>query len=222
MILFTSSASTIDANQDRSIQCWRVLDLSDWDSVTARIVVPVTFNNVINHVLRFVREYELIEEVYFPPDANEQDLFLVYERLPKLVYLSFPKSKIPKLAFYSALTNFTSLKGIAVSYRFFLTIKVISLCAQYPAVSELKLLGDSPWGNYATKMICYVFPELRKLDMREQHFVISDDTVLRLLDSLKQLEYLDISGCTSLTLDERVIEKAASRLKVFILHGMNS
>ncbi|KAJ3696035.1 hypothetical protein LUZ60_001412 [Juncus effusus] len=218
LIVGVSSVCSSWRSAAKNPHCWRVLDLSDWDSLTARIRVPVSFNQVFNRVLRFVNGGERIEELYFPSVADEHDL-LVSERLPKLVHLSFPRSKVPKMAFYSALINFKSLKGIAINYHFFVTTEVLSLSGtQFPQLFELKILSEisSDETDHLVRMVCKVFPKLRKLEM-QQLFVISNKTFTRLLDSLQHLEYLDISGCKTLRIDTKVFEKAASRLKVLIL-----
>ncbi|KAJ3696043.1 hypothetical protein LUZ60_001420 [Juncus effusus] len=214
LVVGVSSVCSSWRSAARNKHFWRVIDLSDWDSLT----VPATFNQVLNRVLGFVPEPERVEEVYFPPVANEHDLFLVSQRLPKLVYLSFPRSKVPGPMAYSALTSLKFLKGIALHEDFFFTAKVLCLpSGMFHDVSELKVYCDAGWLCSHDTMICKVFPKLRKLEMPPR-CRITTDAILELLDSLEHLEYLDISGCRMWGCNKRVFEKA-SRLKVFIWHG---
>ncbi|KAJ3696036.1 hypothetical protein LUZ60_001413 [Juncus effusus] len=224
LIVGVSSVCSSWRSAAKNPHWWRALDLSDWDSLTARIRVLVSFKEVLDRVLGFVRDSDLIEEFYFPSDADGQDLLLVSERLPKLLYLSFPTCRMPGPAAYSALTNFKSLKSIYVHESFVLSTKLFSQprTPQFPNLSELKVFGYGFRGNYVVEIILEVFPKLRKLDMQEKHFVICNDTFLRILESLKQLEYLDISGCNSWMIDDKLIENAISRLKVFIWQEMKT
>ncbi|KAJ3696040.1 hypothetical protein LUZ60_001417 [Juncus effusus] len=211
----------------RNPHFWRVLDLSDWNSVIARVPVCVPFSQIFISVLWFVREYECIEEVYFPPVADEHDLFLVSQRLPNLFYINFPSSKSPGSVGYYAFSNFKSLKRIAVDKYFFQESEMFSLLGtpQIPDLCELKLFGNIPRGFWfmvdRAKRICEEYPKLRKLELPPR-LKISTCAIQMLLDSLEHLEYLDISGCEILGFDKRVIDKATSRLKVFIWHGMKS
>ncbi|KAJ3683441.1 hypothetical protein LUZ60_013668 [Juncus effusus] len=127
----------------RNARFWRILDLSDWNYITCLIPGYVSFEQVFHRVLRLVRECELIEQVYVPRIADGQDLSLVSDRLPNLLYFSFPNAQVPGLMVYSALINFKSLKGIVVFPNFVLSTKVISLLNQYsPDLSELKLFAE--------------------------------------------------------------------------------
>ncbi|KAJ3695348.1 hypothetical protein LUZ60_000725 [Juncus effusus] len=190
----------------------RILDLSDWDSFSAKSPVYVPFDRVVNRVLGFVIEWEFIEEVYFPLVAREQDLLLVSERLPNLLYFSFPTCKEPESTFYSALTNFKSLKGIAVHIVTFQTTNFLSeIILHFPNLSELKLFCEVPCSCYYLKQICMFLKRLRKLEMPKP-CRITEKEIVMILDSLKYLEYLDISG-SKRQLDKGVIEEKSSRFK---------
>ncbi|KAJ3696041.1 hypothetical protein LUZ60_001418 [Juncus effusus] len=203
----------------RNKHCWRVLDLSEWNSVTVRVPVPVTFNQVFNRVLGFVNGgRELIEEVYFPPSSNEQDLLLVADSLPNLLYFSFPGSIINQEEICAAFTKFKCLKGMAVNQVFFLSSEALLLIStNFPDLSELKILGGECFlCKFLVTMVVKFTPKLRKLEMREME--INTTATLMLLDQLQNLEYLDISGYSESGITKEVIEKA-SRLKVFIWHS---
>ncbi|KAJ3682687.1 hypothetical protein LUZ60_012914 [Juncus effusus] len=230
LIVGVSSVCSSWRSAARNKHLWRVLDLSDWDSLAARVRVPVNFSQVFNCALRLVREYdERIEEVYFPPVADEHDLFLVSQRLPNLFYFNFPSSELPGLVTHYALRNFKSLKGIALDIYFFQAPELFSLSSilQFPNTSELKLFGNNRWGwgvqfsfHHANR-ICKIFPNLMKLEMPPR-LIISPGAIMKLLNLLKQLEYLDISGCESRRFHEGLIKKCSSRLKVFIWRGMKT
>ncbi|KAJ3695351.1 hypothetical protein LUZ60_000728 [Juncus effusus] len=137
---------------------------------------------------------------------------MVSERLPNLRYLSYPTSKEPGKIFRSALTNFKSLKGIAVHIIIFITTEIPSLLStHFPDLSELKLFGEPTFYCSGTEMICKSFPKLRKLEMPLHYLRIDTSAVLMFLNLLEHLEYLDISGCVW-WIDKEIIEKA-SRLK---------
>ncbi|KAJ3696044.1 hypothetical protein LUZ60_001421 [Juncus effusus] len=203
----------------RDKNCWRIVDISDSDSIDlcdrdSRIPVTVTSNQVFNRLLRFANGGRLVDEVYLPDVSNGKDLILVAERLPNLVYLSFPSSDISQEEIHLALTKFKSLKGIAVSRVFLQDIEVLlHLSTDCPDISELKFLGREFSFSYYVPAIVRFFPKLRKLEMRDVE--IRTGTTLILLNQLQHLEYLDISGCDESAITKEVIEKA-SRLKVFI------
>ncbi|KAJ3670204.1 hypothetical protein LUZ60_010528 [Juncus effusus] len=202
----------------RNPNCWRILDLCDWEwgPITTRFGEHATFNQVFRIVLAFVSDSERIEEVNFPSDADGQDLILVADRLPNLVYFEFPNAEVPEIEFCTALSKFRSLKGIACVPKF-MTGQVLSILGtKFPDFSELVLLdGEIILDNLRAVCISLFIPKLRKLEICNTE-TISTTTVLILAHLLKCLECLDISGCNELTIGAaRAIEKV-SRLKKFI------
>ncbi|KAJ3696046.1 hypothetical protein LUZ60_001423 [Juncus effusus] len=156
----------------RDPHCWRILDLSDWESVAARIPDHVDFSQVFKRALVFASDSERIEKVLLPSISNGQDLILVSNRLPNLLYLSFPNDDLREEEICSAVTNFKSLKGIdAVENFFHLTIEAVS---HLRTVSEIKIIngeglrivlmdGVRDW--VIVFLMCKVFPNLRKLEI---------------------------------------------------------
>ncbi|KAJ3695349.1 hypothetical protein LUZ60_000726 [Juncus effusus] len=198
----------------RHPQCWRSVNLSDWDSVSVRVCarVYIPLDKVVSRVLGFMRESELIEEVHFPLIARENDLLFLSQRLPNLRYFSYPSSKEPGTIFRAPLANFKSLKGIAVHTLY----GIIGLLRwHFPDFSELKLLGEDYFDSRKAKVICKLLPKLRKLEMPSS-FGTDTDAVLIFLSSLEHLEYFDISGCIS-SIDKKQIENASRFKDVYLV-----
>ncbi|KAJ3696058.1 hypothetical protein LUZ60_001435 [Juncus effusus] len=152
----------------RDPQCWRILDLSDWNSITARVPVPVRFSQVFKRALALARDSECIEKAYLPRVATGRDLILVSNRLPNLLYLSFPNHKLNEKKICTAMANFKSLKGIEAVEGFFFLPKIRARFGT--SFTEIKILiGEGEiWRNdneYLALFVCKEFPKLRKLEM---------------------------------------------------------
>ncbi|KAJ3696042.1 hypothetical protein LUZ60_001419 [Juncus effusus] len=157
----------------RDPHCWRILDLSDWESFAASIPDHVDFSQVFKRALALASDSGRIEKVFLPSIANGQDLILVSNRLPNLLYLSFSNHDFNRKDVCSAMTNFNSLMGIEAVENFFrLTIGAVF---HLKSVFEIKILGERKvWRErkdcregFIALLMCKVFPNLRKLEMSD-------------------------------------------------------
>ncbi|KAJ3696047.1 hypothetical protein LUZ60_001424 [Juncus effusus] len=198
----------------RHPQFWRILDLSDWDSIAARIRDSVTFDEFFRHVIAFVSDTELIERVCLPSVANGQDLILVASSLPELSYLSFPNPHANQAEVCIALRKFSYLQGLTINVSLIST-DTLSCLEKFPAFSELKLLSEEE-SSLKIIIVAHMYmclQRLRKLEM--PNVIIPTIAFVWLIEGLEKLEYLDISGNDLLGVEKEVMEKT-KRLKVFI------
>ncbi|KAJ3696059.1 hypothetical protein LUZ60_001436 [Juncus effusus] len=195
----------------RDPQCWRIVDLSDWDAITARTTDPFAFSKLFERALAFARDSARVEKVFLPSIANGQDLILVSKRLPNLLYLSFPNHDFNRKDVCTAMSNFKSLNGIEAVEDFFdLTISAVS---HLKTVSEIKVIDgerkvwrDNKEGfrRFIAFLMCKVFPNLSKLEMpglclnaqRLQivHNKVKNQDISAIKESFRKAESLYYSG----------------------------
>ncbi|KAJ4792497.1 F-box/LRR-repeat protein [Rhynchospora pubera] len=201
----------------RDASLWRILDLSDWGVVNRRIGAPIAFHRVLGRVIAFTRGGNFIEEVHLSPYSSGLDLILISERLPNLLYLSLPNPNIIENDFFMALSNFKSLRGISVNRNLLASFGVLFHFNElFPNLEQLKLFpGKACFCNVDAITLSHFFPNLRKLEIPMP--LLSTKALSTLLDSLKILEYLDISVYDESVITVQITEKA-SRIKAFVLH----
>jgi len=137
--------------------------------------------------------------------------YLNHFRCPELLYFSLKNDDIPDDEFSKAISKFEFLKGMAVNECLIsheILLHVYDCCIYF---SELRVFAEALDEEMAS-IICDCLPCLHKLEIMD--CTMSQQSILTLLDGLKELEYLDISGYENSGITGGVLEKA-SRLKVF-------
>ncbi|XP_073005386.1 F-box/LRR-repeat protein At3g48880-like [Typha latifolia] len=192
--------------------CWRNLDFSNWDAISYHLGLRGLdgFPGFLEFVLS--RTHGLLDSIYFPSFADEDDLLLVAERCPKLLYFSLPDPHLSADKFCEAVSKLHFLKGMAVdenliSYEVLLHVN--QCCANF---TELKVFTGYLDDEMAS-IISNSLPRLQKLEITNTNFTAQ--AIITFLDQLKELEHLDISGYQSSSITDVVLEKS-SRLKVFL------
>ncbi|KAJ4754500.1 F-box/LRR-repeat protein [Rhynchospora pubera] len=200
----------------RDASLWRVLDFSDWGAITRRIGAPIAFHRVLGRVLALTRGGHFIQEVHLSRYSSGRDLIVISERLPNLLYLSLPLTKIEK-DFCMALSKFKYLRGLSLTSNFLVHFGVLFYFNElFPNFAELKLIpGKGDFCNVDAITLSHFFPNLRKLEIQIQ--ALSAEAITTLLDSLKILEHLHVSVSEESVITVQIIEKAA-RLKTFTWH----
>ncbi|KAJ0966063.1 hypothetical protein J5N97_027201 [Dioscorea zingiberensis] len=195
--------------------CWRCPDFRDWTSISRRLEcrrdAHVDFADLVLFCVSLAGDS--IDSVHFPPFANDVDLLFVASSCPGLLYFSLECSEVDEDKFCEAIGKIGHLKGMAV-HENLITEKLLGhvnrCCNDF---SELKIFADAVDEEMAS-VICECLPHLRKLEVMDCS--LSRGAVLKFLDELKDLEYLDISGYENCGITGIVLEKA-SRLKISFL-----
>ncbi|XP_020591455.1 F-box/LRR-repeat protein At3g48880-like isoform X3 [Phalaenopsis equestris] len=188
--------------------CWRVLDFRSWGDISHRLDCrrdeAVDFADLFDFAI--TRSEEVIDSVYFPYFSDEIDL-----ECPMLQYFSMKNPNVSEAEFCKAIGKIEFLKGMAVDESLIChqVLQHVSQCCVN--FIELKVFSDTMDETMAS-IICECLPRLQKLEITE--CVMSRGAILTLLDGLKELEYLDVSGYEISGITSEVIKKAA-RLKVF-------
>lgn len=141
------------------------------------------------------------------------NLFLVvFYRSPKLHYFSLPITCMTYDQFCKAIGKLQSLKGMAVDESLinYDVLPHVHQCC--PDLLELKVFALYVDEDMAS-IICNSLPRLKKLEIPNSD--ISSAAIIKFLDCLEELGYLDISGYETSVISSTVLNKA-SRLKVFI------
>lgn len=126
-------------------------------------------------------------------------------------YFSMKNANVSETEFCKAIGKLECLKGMAVdkSLICYQVLQHVNQCCGN--FIELKVFSDTVDRQMAS-IICECFPRLKKLEITD--CVMARGAILTLLDGLKELEFLDVSGYEISGITSEVIEKA-SHLKVF-------
>ncbi|KAG0481519.1 hypothetical protein HPP92_012377 [Vanilla planifolia] len=200
-------------NAAREPLCWQSLDFRNWNVISYRVGcqrdAAVDFADLLDFAIS--RGNKFIVSIYLPQFANQIDLNYVANWCPELRYFSIPNPNISEDEFFKAIGKFEFLVGMAVDESLIchrVLQHVNQCCSNF---TELKVFTDTMDAAMAA-VICESLPSLQKLEITD--CLISRDAVLILLDGLKQLSHLDISGYEISGITSEVIKKA-SKLKVF-------
>ncbi|KAI0527312.1 hypothetical protein KFK09_002911 [Dendrobium nobile] len=193
--------------------CWRVLDFRSWDTISSRLGCrrdeAVDFADLFNFAIS--RSAGRIDCVYFPSFSDEINLEYVANRCPMLQYFSMENPDVSETEFCKTISKLKFLKGMAVDENLIChqVLQHVNQCSSN--FIELKVFSDTMDKQLAS-IICDCLPHLQKLEITE--CIMSRGAILTLLDGLKKLEFLDVSGYAISGITNEVIEKA-SHLKVF-------
>ncbi|KAJ1294764.1 hypothetical protein BS78_01G171500 [Paspalum vaginatum] len=201
---------------------WRRVDLRDWAALTSarraagpgpsRTRVPV--HAALAGILEIAATLAegRIEAVLLPEFADEDHLLFLAERCPNLHYFSLPSTCMTYDQFCKAIGELRSLKGMAVDeslINYDVLLHVNQCCPEFVELKVSALYVDEEMAS----VICNSLPQLKKLEIPRSD--MSSAAIIKFLDCLEELEYLDISGYETSAISSTVLEKA-SRLKVFL------
>jgi hypothetical protein len=114
--------------------------------------------------------------------------------------------------FCKAIGKLQSLKGMAVDeslINYDALQHVHQCCPDFVELKVFALYVD----EYMASIICDSLPRLKKLEIPNSD--MSCAAIIKFLDCLEELEYMDISGYETSAISSTVLHKA-SRLKIFI------
>ncbi|KAI5011579.1 hypothetical protein ZWY2020_013716 [Hordeum vulgare] len=201
---------------------WRRVDLRDWTARTSarRAAGTAATRGIVSVHAALTGDLEVaatradgrMEAVLLPEFADEEHLMLLAERSPNLQYFSFPTTCMTSDDFCGAISKLQSLKGMAVDeslVHYDVLLHVHQCC---PGFRELKVFALYVDEDMAS-IICESLPQLRKLEIPNAD--MSCAAIVKFLDCLDKLEYLDISGYETSAISSSVLHKA-SRLKAFV------
>uniref|UniRef100_A0A453CNN9 FBD domain-containing protein n=1 Tax=Aegilops tauschii subsp. strangulata TaxID=200361 RepID=A0A453CNN9_AEGTS len=131
---------------------------------------------------------------------------------PNLHYFSFPTTCMASDEFCEVISKLQSLKGMAVDeslVNYDVLLHVHQCCPDFLELKVFALYVDEDMAS----IICESLPRLKKLEIPNSD--MSCAAIVKFLDCLEELEYLDISGYETSAISSSVLHKA-SRLKAFI------
>ncbi|XP_051208988.1 F-box/LRR-repeat protein At3g48880 [Lolium perenne] len=201
---------------------WRRVDLRDWTALssarraagTRATSTSVSVQDALAGVLEVaaMRADGRMEAVLLPEFADEDHILFLAERSPNLQYFSFPTTCMTYDQFCKAIGKLQSLKGMAVDeslINYDALHHVHQCCPDFLELKVFALYVD----EYMASIICDSLPRLKKLEIPNSD--MSCAAIIKFLDCLEELEYMDISGYETSAISSTVLRKA-SRLKVFI------
>uniref|UniRef100_J3LQA3 F-box domain-containing protein n=1 Tax=Oryza brachyantha TaxID=4533 RepID=J3LQA3_ORYBR len=153
-----------------------------------------------------------MEALLLPEFADEEHLLFLAKRNPNLHYFSLPTTCITYDQFCKAIDKLQSLKGMAVDESLInhdVLSHVHQCCPDFLELKVFALYVDEEMAS----IICNSLPRLRKLEIPNSD--MSCAVIIKFLDCLEELEYLDISGYETSAISSAVLRKA-SRLNIFI------
>ncbi|XP_062211674.1 F-box/LRR-repeat protein At3g48880-like [Phragmites australis] len=201
---------------------WRRVDLRDWAALTScrreegpgpssrRLPVHAALAGILE--VAATLSDGRIETVLLPEFADEEHLLFLAERCPNLHYFSLPSTCMTYDQFCKAIGGLHSLKGMAVDeslINYDALHHVHQCCPDFVELKVSALYVDEEMAS----VICNSLPHLKKLEIPSSD--TSSAAIIKFLDYLEELEYLDISGYEISAISSAVLEKA-SRLKVFL------
>ncbi|KAF8682035.1 hypothetical protein HU200_045495 [Digitaria exilis] len=196
---------------------WRRVDLRDWAALTSarrasssRVPVHAALSGILG-VAATLAEGR-IEAVLLPEFADEDHLLFLAERCPNLQYFSLPSTCMTYDKFCKAIGELHSLKGMAVDetlINYDVLLHVHQCCPNFVELKVSALYVDEELAS----VICTSLPQLKKLEIPSSDMPAA--VIIKFLDCLEELEYLDISGYETPAISSVVLDKA-SRLKVFL------
>ncbi|KQK14370.1 putative F-box/LRR-repeat protein 23 [Brachypodium distachyon] len=201
---------------------WRRVDLRDWTALTSarraagtggtsrRVSVQDDLAGVLEIAAR--RADGRMEAVLLPEFADEEHLLFLAERSLNLHYFSFPTTCMTYDQFCKVIGKLQYLRGMAVDeslINYDVLLHVYQCC---PNFLELKVFAVYVDEDMAS-IICDCLPRLKKLEIPNSD--MSCAAIIKFLDCLEELEYMDISGYETSVISSSVLHKA-SRLKVFV------
>ncbi|KAL6893535.1 hypothetical protein ACP4OV_007633 [Aristida adscensionis] len=200
---------------------WRRVDLRDWAALTltsGRRAAAPSRRLPVHAALAGILEVAAtlaagqMEAVLLPEFADEEHLLFLAERSPNLHYFSLPGTFMTYDKFCKAIGELHALKGMAVDeslIHYDVLLHVLRCCPDFVELKVFALYVDEQMAT----VICDSLPRLKKLEMPSSD--MSSVAIIKFLDCLEELEYLDISGYETSSISSTVLEKA-SRLKVFL------
>ncbi|XP_040378119.1 F-box/LRR-repeat protein At3g48880-like [Oryza brachyantha] len=209
---------------------WRHVDLRDWPALTSarrrlrlaagdgaeeaagrgRVPLQADLCSVLEIASR--RADGRMEALLLPEFADEEHLLFLAKRNPNLHYFSLPTTCITYDQFCKAIDKLQSLKGMAVDESLInhdVLSHVHQCCPDFLELKVFALYVDEEMAS----IICNSLPRLRKLEIPNSD--MSCAVIIKFLDCLEELEYLDISGYETSAISSAVLRKA-SRLNIFI------
>uniref|UniRef100_A0A0D9VVP2 F-box domain-containing protein n=1 Tax=Leersia perrieri TaxID=77586 RepID=A0A0D9VVP2_9ORYZ len=214
---------------------WRYVDLRDWGALaTARRRLRVRLSGGIDASVRAAaaghgrvplqavlcsvleiaarRAAGRVETLLLPEFADEEHLLFLAERNPNLHYFSLPATCITYDQFFKAINILQSLRGMAVDESLINHNVLSHVHHCCPDLQELKVFSLYVDEEMAS-IICNSLPRLKKLEIPNSEMCCA--AIIKFLDCLEELEYLDISGYKTSAISSVVLRKA-SRLNFFI------
>lgn len=137
---------------------------------------------------------------------------LFFCRNPNLHYFILPATCITYDQFRKAIDKLQFLKGMAVDEGLInhdVLSHVHQCCPDFLELKVFALYVDEEMAS----IICNSLPRLKKLEIPNSD--MSCAAIIKFLDCLEELEYLDISGYETSAISSAVLQKA-SRLNIFI------
>uniref|UniRef100_A0A0E0NX68 F-box domain-containing protein n=1 Tax=Oryza rufipogon TaxID=4529 RepID=A0A0E0NX68_ORYRU len=207
---------------------WRRVDLRDWAVLTSarrrlaagdgeaaaagrgRVPLQAALCSVLEIVVR--RAAGRMEALLLPEFADEEHLLFLAQRNPNLHYFSLPATCITYDQFRKAIDKLQFLKGMAVDESLInhdVLSHVHQCCPDFLELKVFALYVDEEMAS----IICNSLPRLKKLEIPNSD--MSCAAIIKFLDCLEELEYLDISGYETSAISSAVLQKA-SRLNIFI------
>ncbi|BAF12404.1 F-box/LRR-repeat protein At3g48880-like [Oryza sativa Japonica Group] len=207
---------------------WRRVDLRDWAVLTSarrrlaagdgeaaaagrgRVPLQAALCSVLEIVVR--RAAGRMEALLLPEFADEEHLLFLAQRNPNLHYFSLPATCITYDQFRKAIDKLQFLKGMAVDEGLInhdVLSHVHQCCPDFLELKVFALYVDEEMAS----IICNSLPRLKKLEIPNSD--MSCAAIIKFLDCLEELEYLDISGYETSAISSAVLQKA-SRLNIFI------
>lgn len=214
---------------------WRTLDLSMMKSNFIKIplepyvYVDARSDKTLNHLLKTSLSLSQgnIMTLIFHFNLYVSDDLLTYtaERCPRLRRLVMPAwNRIKKTGICKAIRIWQDLESLtmpSIANPAYLLEEIANNCKNF---SELKVMG--PFDNFFAATIITYLPKIRVLSLRCSMLV--KDTLISILDELRNLEVLNISHCLLIEippppaprrimreLDQCILDKA-SRLREFL------
>ncbi|XP_031502402.1 F-box/LRR-repeat protein At3g48880-like isoform X1 [Nymphaea colorata] len=197
--------------------CWRSLNFRSWERLFRRYFsqpaerIVLDFSKLLRYVVD--KTGDNLRSIVFPRrDVTDRTLLYVSQRCPRLKSLDFQgRCDISKGAFCKALCNWKELEVINL-------ITPPLLCKE--TISEMgkcceNLVQLRTRGLISEEEVFAVASELRNLRVLNLSFSsLTNNGLLTLLNECRALEYLDISNCSHVKIDDEILDKA-SHLKDF-------
>jgi hypothetical protein len=144
-------------------------------------------------------------EMFFCYDQWEFDQNVsldVAPRCPNLHYFSLPSTCMTYDQFCKAIGGLPSLKGMAVDeslINYDVLLHVHQCCPDFVELKVSALYVDEEMAS----VICISLPHLKKLEIPGSD--MSSAAIIKFLDCLEELEYLDISGYETSAISSTVL-----------------